>query len=118
MVHREGSDLVTGFDFSHVERVAWQRRAAAELARILDAHRDLPLIAWTVGAAGSVLVGQVVLSGPRSRSIFDAWVGAMDLPERHERTGDTATYLSGKDHRNGVRIVLLADLLDEAGGQP
>ena len=40
------------------ERAAWQR-AAAELAAILDAHDDLPLITWTVGPAGSVLARRV-----------------------------------------------------------
>ena len=57
------------------ERAAWQRRAAAELAAILDAHDDLPLITWTVGPAGSVLVGRVSGLGPaaRVREVFTAW---------------------------------------------
>lgn len=100
---------------SHAERAAWQRRAAAELARILDAHRDLPLITWTVGAAGSVLVGR---ADSRSRVSFDAWRGALALVEHHEHTSGTVTSLSAKVYRNSVRVVLLADLLDEAGGQP
>src|SRR5712691_4691026 len=32
---------------------------ATELAAILDAHQDLPVIAWPVGPAGPVLAGQV-----------------------------------------------------------
>lgn len=109
---------MTTFDITHAERAAWQRRAAAELARILDAYRDLPLITWTVGAAGSVLVGQVSSSmAARARARFDAWRHALALAEHHERISDTVTYLSAKDHRNSVRVVLLADLLD-TGGRP
>jgi hypothetical protein len=77
---------VTVFDVAHTQRAVWQRRAAAELARILEAHRDLPV---RIGLA---------------------------LAEHHEHTGAAVTYLSAKDHRNGVRGVLLADLLDDAGG--
>jgi hypothetical protein len=108
---------VTVFDVAHAERAAWQRRAAAELARILEAHRDLPLMTWTVGAAGSVLVGQVgTLTRTGVRASFDAWRVALALAEYHEHAGDAVTYLSAKDHRNSVRVVLLADLLDDAGG--
>jgi hypothetical protein len=110
---------VTILGISHAERAGWQRRAAAELARILDAHRDLPLITWTVGAAGSVLVGQVIsTSGMRARVGFDAWRHVLAMVDHHEHASDAVTYLSAKDHHNGVRIVLLADLLDDAGGRP
>jgi hypothetical protein len=110
---------VTRFGITHAERAGWQRRAAAELGRILDAYRDLPLITWTVGPAGSVLVGQVSPPfGTRARASFDAWRHALALAEHHQHTGDTVTYLSAKVHRNNVRVVLLADLFDDAEGQP
>ncbi len=66
---------MSGSWISHGERALWQRRAAAELAAILDAHRDLPVIAWTVGPAGSVLIGQVSGLAPavRVREAFGAW---------------------------------------------
>jgi hypothetical protein len=41
------------------DRSSWQRLAAAELARILDRHPELPCITWTVGPAASVVVGRV-----------------------------------------------------------
>lgn len=107
------------FDITHAERAAWQRRAAAELVRILDTRRDLPLITWTVGKAGSVLVGQAdTLAGLRARATFDAWRIALALNDHHEHQTDAVTYLSAKDHRNSVRVVLLAGLLDDAGGRP
>jgi hypothetical protein len=105
------------FHVTHADRAAWQRRSAAELVRILDVHRDLPLITWTVGVAGSVLVGRVAtLEETPTRTSFDSWRVALALAEHHERSSDTMTYLSAKDDRNSVRIVLLADLSDEAGG--
>lgn len=108
---------MTVFEVAQAQRASWQRRAAAELAQILEAHRDLPLITWTVGAAGAVLVGQVSSPiGTRARASFDAWRIALTLAEHHEYSGDAVTYLSAKDYRNGVRVVLLADLLDDAGG--
>jgi hypothetical protein len=110
---------VTVFDVTHAQRAAWQRRAAAELARILEEQRDLPLITWTVGAAGSVLVGRVgPLTRIGARVSFDAWRVALALAEHHEHASNAVTYLSAKDHRNSVRVVLLADLPDETGGQP
>ena len=44
---------------AQADRASWQRQAAAELARILEGHPELPCIAWTVGPASSVLIGQV-----------------------------------------------------------
>lgn len=106
------------FDVTHAQRAAWLRRAAAELARILDEHRGLPLITWTVGAAGSVLVGQVgTLRPPEARAGLDAWRVALALAEHHEHAADAVTYLSAKGDRNSVRVVLLADLLDDAAGR-
>ena len=83
-----------------------------------NAVQDLLLITWTVGAAGSVLVGQVSsLMESRRRVSFDAWRHALALAELHEHTGDAVAHLSAKDHHDGVRIVLLADLLDDAGAR-
>jgi len=67
---------VTLFEITHGERAGWQRWAAAELASILQAHQDLPVIAWTVGPAGSVLIGQVNGLAPAAqvREVFTAWL--------------------------------------------
>ena len=63
---------MTILNFTRAERAAWQRRAVTELATILDRHRELPLLAWTVGPAGSVLLGQIAT--PTGRDGFDACV--------------------------------------------
>jgi hypothetical protein len=60
---------------TQADRAGWQRRAAAELARILESHPDLPCITWTVGPAGSVVVGRVSGLAPacQVRQVFRAW---------------------------------------------
>ena len=77
---------MTLFEITDAERSGWQRRAARELAAILDAHRDLPVIAWIVGPAGSVLTGQINGLAPavQVRGTFDAWRAALRLGERRE----------------------------------
>ena len=48
---------MTGGWITQGDRSRWQQRAAAELAAILAAHPDLPVIAWTVTASGGALSG-------------------------------------------------------------
>ena len=66
---------------TQADRARWQRQAAAELARILGAHPELPAIAWTVGPAGCVLAGRVNGLAPpgRVREVFGAWRAALAL---------------------------------------
>jgi hypothetical protein len=106
---------------TQAKRSGWQRRAAAALVRLLDEHRDLPVIAWTVGPAGSVLVGRVNGLQPptAARAVFDAWTAALTLGEFREHTNLALTYLSAQVRRDSVTIVLRADLIgDEDGGRP
>jgi len=51
---------VTGGWITQADRSRGQQRAAAELAAILAAHPDLPLLAWTVTASAGGLAGQVL----------------------------------------------------------
>jgi hypothetical protein len=111
---------VSFLDFTQADDYIWQRRAAAALVRLLDEHRDLPVIAWTVGSAGSVLVGRVngLQPAATARAVFDVWTAALTLCQRWERTDLTLTHLSARSRRGNVTIVLLADLiLDEDGGR-
>jgi len=109
---------VTGFEITHAERAGWQRRAAGELAAILDTHRDLPIIAWTVVPAGSTLVGHVNGLAPADevRQAFDTWRAALTLIEHSEVTscGGT-TYLRAVAYRNRVRVGLTATVFDDGG---
>ncbi len=112
---------MTAFAITQLERAWWQRRAAAELASILDAHQDLPCIAWTVGPAGSVLVGRVSGLAPAAqvRGVFTAWREALALTEDpgREMSGGT-TWLHAAARRHQVKVRLTATVFDagrEAG---
>jgi hypothetical protein len=112
---------VTTLKIVQAERNGWQRRAAATLVRLLDEYRDLPVIAWTVGPAGSTLIGRVNGLQPRAtaRTVFDAWTAALALSEYREHTHLALTYLSAQALLDSVTIVLQADLiLDEDGARP
>jgi hypothetical protein len=113
---------VTALKITQAERSGWQRRAAATLVRLLDEHRELPVIAWTVGPAGPVLVGRVngLQHSATARAVFDTWTAALALDERREHTHLTLTYLSAQTRCGSVTIVLQADLIlrDEDGGRP
>jgi hypothetical protein len=109
---------VTGSPITHAEQAGWQRRAASVLAAILDAHRGLPVIAWTVAPAGSALLGQVnsLASADEVRHRFHAWRAALGLSEHSETAcaGQTAR-LRAWGYRNRVRVVLVASVFDDGG---
>ena len=96
------------------ERAWWQRRAAAELAAILDRHGDLPCIAWTVGPAGRVLAGQVNGLAPagRVRETFSAWRAALALEEHREHQLSGAAWLHAAARRHHVTVRLTATVFD------
>lgn len=109
---------MTFFEISLGERASWQLRAATELASILQTHRDLPIIAWTVGYVGATLVGQV--NGPthsrQVRARFESWRSALALGE-HSETGSAGgtIYLRVVADRNRVQIRLSATVFDDEG---
>jgi hypothetical protein len=108
------------FEISHGERAAWQRRAAAELARILAAHPDLPLIAWTVGPTGAALLGRVKALVPpaEARQVFDLWRAAVALAEPvGTRCADGTVYLRAVAERHGVRLGLAATVFSYSEGE-
>lgn len=109
---------MTRFEITNGERVGWQRRAAAELVRILDTHRDLPLIAWSIASAGATLVGHVHSGAGtvQTREAFEAWRTALALGRRTETRGGLASvYLRAVADRNQVRVALIATM---AADQP
>jgi len=103
---------VTGaLEIIQADRARWQRQAAGELARILDAHPGLPAIAWTVGPAGCVLAGRVngLARAGQVRDVFDAWRAALALAEyREHQVGGGATWLHPAARRDLVRVRLTA----------
>jgi hypothetical protein len=108
---------VSFIETTHGQRAGWQRRAAAELTAILAAHRDLPVIAWTLGPAGATLIGHVnsFASAQQVHRVFNAWRAALGLSEqRQTASGNGTAYLRAVVHRNRVRIALTATVSDGA----
>ena len=116
LADRAGGVLVTGGWITQADRDRWQRKAAAELAAILDAHPGLPLIAWTVDPSGGGLSGRIAgpvpgaSRGPRSRhgSRPWAWKRFSRSPPRMAGTLFTCTpavsaAASGQRHRDRLR---------------
>ena len=85
--------MTGALEITQADQARWQRQAAGELARILDAHPELPAIAWTVGPAGCVLAGRVGGLAPswQVRDVFTAWQAALrlgGLPGAGQRRGE------------------------------
>ena len=111
---------MTAIEISQGERAGWQRRAAAELGRILAAHPDLPCISWTVGPAGSVVVGQVSGLAPAGqvRQVFQAWRLALELEEYREHGMSSGTaWLHAAARRPEVRVRLTATVFPGDDGE-
>jgi hypothetical protein len=108
--------VVTGSWAGQGERARWQRRAAAELAAILDACPGLPVIAWTVAPTGSVLTGQVSGLAPaaRVREVFGAWRLALALADYRERQVSAGTtWLHAAARRGEVKVRLTATVFED-----
>ena len=101
---------------TQADRAWWQRQAAAELTRILDAHPELPAIAWMVGPAGCVLAGRVNGLSParRVRDVFGAWQAALALEPSREQPGIGGTVsLHAAARRSGVMVRVIATVFED-----
>jgi hypothetical protein len=100
---------VVSVEISQVERSIWQRRAVAELAAILRTHADLPILAWTVGSAGSVLLGRVAApAASEARVVFDTWKTALMLRESSSTPTGGTVHLRAEVRRNQVSVLVTA----------
>ncbi len=102
---------------AQADRAGWQRQAAAELARVLEGHPGLPCITWTVGPAGSVLIGRVsgLIPSPQVRTVFRAWQQALGLGECTERPGGGTSRLHAADRSREVTIRLTGTVFGGRG---
>ncbi|HEY5986937.1 MAG TPA: hypothetical protein VIV12_11260 [Streptosporangiaceae bacterium] len=107
--------MTGALQITQADRARWQRQAASELTRILDAHPQLPAIAWTVGPAGCVLAGRVSGLAPAGqvRDVFDAWRAALALGQDQEQPSSAATvFLAAAARRGGVTVQITATVFD------
>jgi hypothetical protein len=101
---------------AQADRASWQRRAAAELARILEGHPELPCITWTVGPVGSVIIGHVsgLALSRQARQVFSAWQQALGLGECREQPGGGGTSrLHAADRSGEITVRLTATVFGE-----
>ena len=106
---------MTGGWITQADRIRWQQRAAAELAAILDAHPDIPVLAWTVTVSGGALSGQVLAPAAGRRGLFGQWQRALGLEEVTETpsAGGTPVYLHARGVRGGVAVSVAATVFDD-----
>ena len=106
---------MTGGWITPADRSRWQQRAAVELAAILAAHPDLPVIAWTVTASGGALSGQVLAPAAGRRGMFAKWRQALGLEEATETASRNGTpvYLHARGVRGGVAVSIAATVFEE-----
>jgi hypothetical protein len=108
------------------EQIAWQRRAAAVLAKLLEraAQAGLPAITWSVeGRGGARLIGRCEAREPRQRrGDFDAWRTALASwtgPRPGGRPGPAGGAAAGLrmashwERFDGVTVILTADVITE-----
>jgi hypothetical protein len=106
--------VVSGGWITQADRSRWQQRAAGELAAILAAHPDIPVLAWTITASGGALSGQILVPGAGRRGLFGQWHRALGLDEVTEtpsRTGPPV-YLHARGVRGGVTVSVAATVFD------
>ena len=111
---------MTGGWITQADRSRWQQHAAAELAAMLAAHPDVPVIAWTVTASGGALSGQVLAPAAVRRGLFAEWRLALGLDEVTETpsAGGTAVYLHARGVRGGVAVSVTATVFDRKENSP
>lgn len=108
---------MSGGWITQADRARWQRQAVRELALILDAHAELPVVAWAV-APGGGLSGRVIGSAPAvARAAFSAWQQALSMDEVPETAsgGGAAVWLRARAWRGGVRVTVTAAVLADGG---
>jgi len=104
------------------EQTAWQRQAVRVLAGLLEnAARDhLPVLAWSVGAAGVNLIGRSVAHPhPARRDAITAWAKALGIEVKEHRGSASAVITGTAKHLDTpwgwATITLTADIYDEGG---
>jgi hypothetical protein len=107
--------VVTGGWVTQADRSRWQQQAASELAAILAAHPDIPLLAWTVTASAGGLSGRVLVPAGGRRALFAQWRQALELEEATEIPSVTGApvYLHARGVRGGVTVCVTATVFDD-----
>lgn len=89
----------------------WQRRATGALAYILDRHRELTPLRWTLAPHGCGLTGEITAPDAYTiERVFAEWAAALDLAlnprAHHVRPGR----LVASGTQAGCRITVMATI--------
>ena len=91
------------------DRARWQRQSARTLAAVLDAHPNLPVLVWTVTAAGISARVLVVDSWHAALEHFTAWTTALGLhPRRYDTPDHDRSYLHARGAIDAPRVTITA----------
>ena len=106
---------MSGGWITQADRSRWQQRAAAELAAILAGHPELPVITWTVTAAGGALSGKVLAPAAGRRGLFRQWRQALALDGATETPSASGmpVYLHARGVRGGVAVSIAATVFGD-----
>ena len=85
------------FEVTDGDRLRWQWQAAHALTALLQNAPVLPPLIWTIGPAGA-LAGHLagLIPAERMRERFQAWVAALELPERPPVSSSGGGVASGR----------------------
>ena len=113
-MNRSRSEVTDG------DRLRWQWQAARVLAALLQDAPVLPPLIWTIGPAGA-LAGHLagLIPAERMRERFQAWVAALELPERPPASspGGAVWHLAAEAMRGQVRLRVTASVLAAPPGE-
>ena len=104
------------FEVTDGDRLRWQRQAAHALTALLQNAPVLPPLIWTIGPTGA-LAG--LIPAERLRERFQAWVAALELPERPpvSSPGGAVWHLAAEAMRGQVRLRVTASVLAAPPGE-
>ena len=105
---------------THGDLVIWQRRAHALLGKFIDrSYREgLPVIHWEIGTLANLSGRCLAADTTVRRADFEAWVTALDLERRPERSLDGITRLTAvRRDLERVSVVVSADIYTDEGGR-
>jgi hypothetical protein len=112
------------YSIENSDRLRWQRRAHAHLARFLDAavKQGLPAIAWTIATTGAITgtVSGLGVTTAEQREQFNAWATYLNATasERSRRDGSSTLYAKFEvegEPVGAIRAELVPPMGDEDG---
>lgn len=94
------------------EQHLWQRRASRALVDLLEQHKDLPVLSWSVSHVGCRLLGHVTEHDRKTgRAQFEAWRDAFGGTVEEDTFNGRVYLRMAVEPKEGLaaRVVVTAD---------